>query len=526
MRRFLVPLMLTGLLLLLWPDWPRAPSGGFRLEAALNGLALGGLAGSLALVLNLLLRSPLSSRPRATALLLFPLAGTLPGVADAHLLPTLYTRVVLPAFLLLLAGERLFPKRRLWVNLAVFTLSLLATSLLALDFPREFWLRLELGEILALRGVTPGLLTALMLALLYWREPWRPGIRLISRAAACLGMASLTCLALITPAVNAFRTNPEVAASPFPSHPLPHYLPAENSNPREALPASMPSNPEDALPMLRFIRERQVALSEPSLLRLFANAPHPPGEMLRQMRIHGLLPRDRHGFHASDETFLIDLSETLRPEYLPWVERFREHLSVRAEDVDPGIFREAVRERVLIRVAPGDQRFRLAAPYRAPLDNGLSLRQILTVLDHGDTPRWTVESYAGFWETDALTTARVELEGLAARGFLKPAHPSPWNFKSLRLQPSAHTTSVYIQAGLVLAGLLLLLPVARGVKRTRPFTLWLGGWAFWQWGIHVLLFPAQPGPAAQAALGLILVPASLLLIGGMMGSVSFEAKAD
>ncbi|MDT9313556.1 hypothetical protein, partial [Limnospira sp. Paracas R14] len=169
--------------------------------------------------------------------------------------------------------------------------------------------------------------------------------------------------------------------------------------------------------LVQVLFDRQLAQSDVALLQLFTGAPIEPAEMIRAMRIHGFLLSDPVGNHVPPEAFRIDPTVNMSEDYVIWVDRFLEHVTVSPEVIGEELFRQAMRQRVLIQARPGLQRFRLSADKRGALENGLHPRQILTLLSP-EAPQLTGEAYARRWQLP-LAAAEAELTALVEAGFLE-----------------------------------------------------------------------------------------------------------
>lgn len=301
--------------------------------------------------------------------------------------------------------------------------------------------------------------------LLCARKPWQPFMLPMVRGALLLLLGLAPLYPLYLTALNSLKTHAEIEKDPRAS-PLPRYRPHPEADPADALPAEL-AGPH-ALDLLRLIHERMERLSPESLHRLFREAPLDPPEMVRVMIVYGLMEEDRHGPHVPSAAFTLDPSEWLAEEYWPWVERFREHARVNPDEVDPVLFREAIRRGIFLRVAPGDPRHRLSANFRRPFENGLRTRQILSLFPpHSETMPWSIETYAEVWGLSPFPDAVEELTQLRDMGFLDPVPISTAYLTGPVPAKRGLSPFFLTKFSLLLAGTVCLLFMARADRRLQ-----------------------------------------------------------
>ena len=318
------------------------------------------------------------------------------------------------------------------------------------------------------------LVVAVTLGFMSQRQPWQ--FFVLPTARVCLSGFFLLCGAGLTLllVIDAMKTDVEFRTRHRFQPPIPHYQLQPHLDRIDAFPEELQGQIALSGELVRFLHDRQQALNRNRLEAIFQGAPLPPTEMLRAMQVYGLLREDQLGFHIPSEAYTMDLTNVLMEEYLPWVDKFREQTALLREDFDPDLFQEAIRRRIIIRVAPRDPRFRLSANVRGPLSNGLLPRQILTLLDAQPDQHWSIRDYADQWNVSPLQQAAPELQELAARGFLisRPLHLR--TFLALRPNLQRFPLKQYVSLGLAIAGLLALYPLWLLEKSCRFPLLLLG----------------------------------------------------
>lgn len=189
------------------------------------------------------------------------------------------------------------------------------------------------------------------------------------------------------------------------------------------------SDAEAALRALEFMNRH---LSEPGVEAAFGDdAPLPPGEMVRALKLYGYVLRDIHGNFVPERAFTRDPPSEISPAYLPWIHRALEHLSFTPREIadhlsisprEAGILLRKLQRLNLTGRIPGPEpRFRLTSQARHPLDNGLYPRQILLILRHRDAGRpiqINVRDYGAFRKLE-YQRKLAELNALVEAGALR-----------------------------------------------------------------------------------------------------------
>ncbi|MCC5844824.1 MAG: hypothetical protein JJU05_11285 [Verrucomicrobia bacterium] len=422
-------------------------------------------------------------------------------------------RVLWSTLLLPLALPRVFPIFPAVLEACLYLLPLLLLSRtarqprslhLALAFAGSAALTLWIGQTdgPALSALLPGILFLFLPLALCLRKPWH----FFAFPAAATSLALLLLTLHLTPLhywqTTARMTTAEARERAPGTAPAPRYRPA---------PDAPPALPGDFSPQLvALIHARQTALSRPALRALFENAPLPPDEMIRALRVYGFIQHDRHGFHIPSEAFTLDPAEHLAPDYLLWVEKLRAHAGINPETLSADLLREARRNEVLLPVRPGSALLRFSANHRARLANELLPRQILTLLDLGpDTPPLTAETYARTWDLP-LTAAEAELRNLYDTGHLEPVR---WQARDVRPPPvtlpdANRGLRILLRIALAALGLHLLRACPGPLRKNLHI---LGGLSVWGFTATELAASAQTLPAASL-LALWLTPVSLILL--------------
>jgi hypothetical protein len=472
-----------GILLLCLPLAPPAetPVPGIFLQTVLLAAVAAGIAA------EILRRLPpfAANRPRVLWIaLLIPLA--LPRVFPVFPVPLEAALYLLP--LLLLSRTARFP-RLLHLALTLFGAAALTLWIGQTDGP-------------ALPALLPGILFFFLPLALCLRKPWR----FFGFPAAATSLALLLLTLHLTP-LHYWQTTARMTAAEARERvpgtaPAPRYRPA---------PDAPPALPGDFSPdLVAFIHARQSALSRSALHALFENAPLPPDEMIRALRVYGFIQHDRHGFHVPSEAFTLDPAEHLASDYILWVEKLRAHAGIDPDSLPADLLREARRNEILLPVRPGAPLLRFSANHRARLDNGLLPRQILTLLDlDSGTPPLTAEAYARTWSL-SLTAAEAELRTLSDTGHLEPVRLQARDVRPppVTLPDANRGLRILLRIALAALGLLLLRAGPEPLRRNLHI---LGGLSVWGFTATELAASAQTLPAASL-LALWLTPVSLLLL--------------
>jgi hypothetical protein len=352
----------------------------------------------------------------------------------------------------------------------------------------------------ALDRLLPGILFLLLPPLLCLRAPWR--VFAIPFATASLALFFL--ILNLTPVTywpnTAGMTETEARERAPGTAPAPRYRAAADA------PAVLPGSFSRELVAL--IQERQNALSRHALHGLFENAPLPPEEMVRALRVYGFIQRDRHGYHIPSEAFTLDPALHLAEDYTVWVDKLRDHAGIAPESLDPELLREARRHEVLLPVRPGHPRLRFSANHRGRLDNDLLPRQILTLLDlTPDATALTAEAYARRWNL-TLDTGEAELRELAELAYLEPVRRAeePVRPPPVPLPDADRGRRILFRVLLFAAGALLIKTTAPALQRNLCI---LGGISLWGFAATELAAATASLPAA-ASLALWLTPVSVL----------------
>jgi len=419
-----------------------------------------------------------ANRPRALwAALLLPLA--LPRVFPVFPAPLEAALYLLPLLLLLSRSARLSRPLHL-------TLILLGAAALTL------WIGPTDGP--ALPALLPGILFLFLPLALCLRKPWR----FFAFPAAATSLALLLLTLHLTP-LHYWQTTARMTAAEARERapgtaPAPRYRTAPDAPPPPP-PAVTPPQPRPPPTPLH---------------TLFKNAPLPPDEMIRALRVYGFIQHDRHGFHVPSEAFTLDPAEHLAPDYILWVDKLRAHAGIDPDSLPADLLREARRNEILLPVRPGAPLLRFSANHRARLDNGLLPRQILTLLDlDSDTPPLTAEAYARTWSL-SLTAAEAELRTLSDTGHLEPVRLQARDVRPppVTLPDANRGLRILLRIALAALGLHLLRACPEPLRRNLHI---LGGLSVWGFTATELAASAQTLPAASL-LALWLTPVSLLLL--------------
>ena len=473
-----------GILLLLFPllPSPDTPESGPFIITALWA-ALGA-----ALAAEVLRRLPPFSQNRPRILwtvLLLPLA--LPRVFPVFPAELEAALWLLPVLLLLRIAR--LPR---WIDLSVTLVGAALTTL---------WFGAGTGP--ALDTLLPGILFLLLPALLCLRAPWRFFAIPVAASSLALFLLILHLTPMFYWQSTARMTATEARERAPGTAPAPRYRPAPDAPP--PLPESFSRE------LVAFIQTRQTALSRTVMHALFENAPLPPEEMIRALRVYGFIQHDRHGFHIPSEAFTLDPAEHLAPDYTVWVEKLRAHAGIAPDSLDPDLLRQARRNEVLLPVRPGHTLLRFSANHRARLENGLLPRQILTLLDQTtETPPLTAEAYAQTWHL-SLNAAERELLEMAEAGHLAPVR---WQAEAVRPPPltlpdANRGLRIFLRFATAAFSVFLL----RGLRSPLRKSLYLlGGLSLWGFLATELAAATATLPAA-ANLALWLAPVSIILTG-------------
>lgn len=182
--------------------------------------------------------------------------------------------------------------------------------------------------------------------------------------------------------------------------------------------------------ILRALDEMTWHLSRPGLRTAFPdNAPLPPDEMIRAMKLYGYLEEDLHGFFVSETSFVREPPPAFDPDNLQWVRHLHDHAGFTPTEIadalglDPGdaesLLLQMRRLELTDRVPGPDPVYRLTSQGRYPFTSGLRPRQLLLLTREPARPvQIDRDNYAPRWELE-FEEVRAELNQLVDLGKLR-----------------------------------------------------------------------------------------------------------
>ncbi|MEX2607755.1 MAG: hypothetical protein WD708_10450 [Kiritimatiellia bacterium] len=383
-------------------------------DTILPALACGALALSLARLLLKL--GPLPAPLRGV--LLLPLACTpfVPLLLAPGPLTVLF--LLLPfALLFLHNGPRLHPLPKTAQFAAFFViLSLGALTLFqrAVEIPSRTPPRLPTHSLLWL-----SILVVIPLGLAS-RGILRPLAKALFRYQVLTFLSLLALYPLVWTAATSFKVPGEPAIRFHDLRPQPRFFRLPSVGSDDLLSSELRNHPKGLL-ILRTLDEMIWRLSDVAMRQAVpADAPLPPADMIRAMKLYGFLLEDRHGSFVPGESFTRPAPPQMKEGILPWFRKSLDRVVISPPDLTEVLSISPEESRALLRdmrrmnlVAPvpgPDERFRLTPQARHPLENDLTPRRILLFSEPvpaGDPVEIETWTYARRWE---LSYAEVREE--------------------------------------------------------------------------------------------------------------------
>lgn len=252
----------------------------------------------------------------------------------------------------------------------------------------------------------------------------RPLAKALFRYQVLTLLTLLALYPLIWTAATSFKVpgEPPLTFHDLRPHPRFFRLPSVGSD--DLLSSELRNHPQRLL-ILRTLDEMTWRLSDVGMQQAVPDdAPLPPEDMIRAMKLYGFLLEDRHGAFVPGESFTRPAPPQLKEETLPWFRKSLERAVLRSRElseilsVTPEKSRTLLlnmRRMHLVAPVPGPgERFRLTSQARHPLENNLYPRQLLLFSEpaSGEAPveieTWT---YAPRWEL-SYPQVRSELHDL------------------------------------------------------------------------------------------------------------------